>query len=325
MDSKLISAAENGERRLAHLEQDTEAARTYLKAARSGVTVRAYQRAWMRFQRWCEERGLVPMPAAPGTVALYVAGRAKAGTRPATIDKDLAAISYVHRGFGEPSPCSEQEVREVRQGMRRTLGTAQVKKAPLTVGELRAISRTLPTSLIGLRDRAVLMLGFAAALRRSELAALEVRDLEVDHQHGLILTIRRSKTDQEGRGAKVGVPYGQDLETCPVRTVQMWMATAGIEEGAVFRPVSRHGHVSRWYISGRSIARIVKRAAAAAGLDPDRFSGHSLRAGFVTSALRAGRPEHVVMRQTRHQSIAVFRGYARESDLFRDNAAAGLL
>lgn len=189
--------------------------------------------------------------------------------------------------------------------------------------QLRAASGALPASLLGKRDRALLLLGFAGAFRRSELAGLEVRDLAFA-EDGLEVTLRRSKTDQEGKGSKKGIPYGSDPKTCPVRAVRAWLEASGIAEGPVFREVTRHGHVEAAPLSGRSIARVVKRSAEAAGLDPAGFSGHSLRAGLATAAAKAGKSTHAIMRQTGHKSADMVARYVREASLFEDNAAAGI-
>jgi integrase len=212
----------------------------------------------------------------------------------------------------------------VLRGIGRLHGVAQTGVDPVCVDELRAMVSALDDSTpAGLRDRALLVLGFAGAFRRSELVALEVADLAFGVE-GLTVTIRRSKVDQEGEGEGVGLPYGSHAATCPVRTVRRWLDAAGIVEGPVFRSVDRHGNVGSQSMAGRSVALIVKRAAEGAGLDPARFSGHSLRAGLATSAAQAGKSERTIMRQGRWRSVTTARRYIRDADLYRDNAAAGI-
>ncbi|MGH7732529.1 MAG: site-specific integrase, partial [Gemmatimonadales bacterium] len=140
----------------------------------------------------------------------------------------------------------------------------------------------------------------------------------------LVVTIRRAKTDQEGAGEKVGVPYGSNPATCPVRTLTAWKEAASITVGPLFRPVDRHGNVAPTALSGLAVALIVKGRAEEAGLDPEDFSGHSLRAGLATSAAAAGVPERIIAATTRHKSMTVLRRYIREGDLFRENAAAAV-
>jgi integrase len=182
--------------------------------------------------------------------------------------------------------------------------------------------RALPAGLVGTRDRALLLLGFAGALRRSELVALEVADARLTRE-GLEVTIRRSKTDQEGEGQKVGIPRGEHKDTCPVRAYSAWLEEAGIPEGRVFRSVSRHGAINGT-MSDRAVALVVKRAALRVGVEAGNLAGHSLRAGLVTAAAAAGVAERAIMNQTRHRSIAVMRSYIRDGSIFRDNAAAAV-
>ena len=299
------------------------AARNYVASAKAKRTREAYACAWRGFEQWCAAHGRGALPASGETVALYLAHRAGNGCKPATIEVDLSAIAQAHKVAGHPSPRQEPAVLAMRQGIRRELGTAHRKKAPLLPAMLRAISGALPATRRGTRDRALLLLGFAAALRRSELVALELADL-VFTDDGIELTIRRSKTDQEGAGEKIGVPFGSEAATCPVRSVRLWLDAARLERGPVFREVNRHGHVGEAPLTGHSVARIVKRAAREAGLDAANLSGHSMRAGLATAAIKAGKPAHVVMRQTRHKSVQVFQGYVRDADLFGENAAAGI-
>jgi len=181
----------------------------------------------------------------------------------------------------------------------------------------------LPEGPLGLRDRALLLVGFAAALRRSKLVGLDVEDLGFE-QAGMVLTLRRSKTDQEGQGQTVAIPYGRHDSTCPVLAVKVWLDASGITAGPVFRAVDRHGNIAAARLSDRAVANIVKRAAAAAGLDPADYAGHSLRSGMATAAARAGASERAIMDQTRHRSVAMVRRYIRRGQLFADNAAGRL-
>lgn len=180
---------------------------------------------------------------------------------------------------------------------------------------------TLDDRLIGVRDRALLLLGFAGAFRRSELVALDLADVHAGHD-GLTVVIRKSKTDQEGQGRKVGIPYGSHPHTCPVRAMATWREKSGLSEGALFRAINRHGQLQAGRLSDRAVALIVKRAALAAGLDATKYAGHSLRAGLATSAAQAGVSERSIMAQTGHKSVMVARRYIRDGSLFRDNAAA---
>jgi integrase len=190
--------------------------------------------------------------------------------------------------------------------------------------DVRAMVAALDSSrLIGVRDRALLVIGFAGAFRRSELVALDVGDM-AETADGLVVTIRRSKTDQEGEGASVGLPYGSDPATCPVRALRSWLDAAGITAGAIFRPVNRWGEMGDRRLTGRAVADVVKRTAAAAGMNAAVYSGHSLRAGLITSAAEADVLERDIMRHSRHKSVPVMRRYIRGAQLFQANAAAAV-
>ncbi|MGA3355095.1 MAG: site-specific integrase [Acidimicrobiales bacterium] len=297
-------------------------ARDYVAASRAENTTRVYRTGWAQFTTWCEAHGVIALPAGPETVACYVADLAKAA-KPATIDLRLAAISAAHRAAGYDSPTKVEAVRLVRRGVRRTLGTAQRQVRPLTMVDLRAMLDGLGTDPAGCRDRALLLLGFAGALRRSELVGLEVADV-TEGTDGLTVHLRRSKTDEEAAGRTVGIPYGSNPATCPVRALRAWLEVSGITEGAAFRPVDRHRHIGATRLSGHAVALVLKRHAARAGLDPGEVAGHSLRAGLATSAAAAGVPERIIAEQTGHKGTVILRRYIREGSLFRENAASAV-
>jgi integrase len=170
----------------------------------------------------------------------------------------------------------------------------------------------------------LLLLGFAGAFRRSELVALDVEDLE-KNPNGIVVHVGRSKTDPEGKGRKLGIPFGKTPERCPVLALRAWVKAAGFRAGALFRPVSKHGSVIDRRLEDRAVAKIIQRTAKAAGLDPKRYAGHSLRSGFATSAALAGAGESAIMKQTGHTSIKTVHRYIREAELFKDSAAAMVL
>ncbi len=292
----------------------------YARQAKSKNTRRAYASDWDDFARWCQPYGFVPLPARPETVALYLTALADA-LKPSTLGRRLATISQVHQAASHETPTTAAPVRLVWAGIRRAKGTHQHGKAPAVTAEMRRMVDTLDGRLIGVRDRALLLLGFAGAFRRSELVALNLADVHADYD-GLTVTIRKSKTDQEGQGRKVGVPYGSHPHTCPVRAMAAWRELSALTEGALFRAINRHGKIQLGRLSDRAVALIVKRAALAAGLDPAMYAGHSLRAGLATSAAQAGVSERSIMAQTGHKSVMVARRYIRDGSLFRDNAAA---
>jgi integrase len=306
------------------IEQLVESARRYVAEGKAKSTRRAYRSSFAGFDGWCTSRGLRACPAPPATVAVYLAALADAGAAVSTIEKTLAAIAHEHRSRGFVWPRGEPAVRETMAGIRRKIGTSSTKKAPVSDDELAALVATLDEDLVGLRDRALLTLGWSSACRRSELVALNVADVELQTE-GLLVHVRRSKGDQEGKGFDKGVPYASAPALCAVRALRAWLDAAGITEGPIFRAVDQHGHVAKTALSDRSVARVVQRAALAAGLDPSRYGGHSLRSGFMTTAAEKGRPLEAIMRQTGHKSERVARGYIQHATVFVNNPAKGLV
>lgn len=321
MGTKLATSTD-GSGKLA-ISRLVESAKAYARAAKAENTRKAYASDWARFAAWCKEHGAAAMPAAPVTVALYLTARAEEGRKVATIERELSSISQAHRAKGHPSPRESAEVRAVRQGIRRTHGVAPRQAGAITIADLRAMTGSLPGSAEKkARDGALLLLGFAAALRRSELVALNRGDLEF-RADGLLVHLRRSKADQEGAGAKVPVPYGSNPSTCPIRALRAWLELAEIERGAVFRAINRHGQLGG-RLGAQEVARVIKGAAETAGLDASILSGHSLRAGLATEAARQGKPERLIMKHGRWRGRAMVDRYIRDVNLLEDNAAVGI-
>ena len=297
-------------------------AKEFARRSKAENTLRGYRADWRDFCQWCDRNGQHPLPAVPETVAAYIAecaGRLKVGS----IQRRLNAIAEAHKAVGLESPTVAGIVRNTFKGIKRTLGTAANQKAPTLTDDIRAMVGATDTGLIGLRDRALILLGFAGAFRRSELVSLDVEDC-VFGKDGLTVTLPRSKTDQDGQGRKIGIPYGSNPETCPVRVLQAWLEQAGVTGGPLFRSLSRHGYLRPDRLSGIDVARVVKKLAVRAGLDPAKYGGHSLRAGHATAAAIAGASERSIMNQTGHRSVQMVRRYIREGNLFRENSAGKL-
>ena len=312
----------------------------FAERAKAENTKRAYRADWQCFRSWCAERGLDALPADVRTVTLYIADKAapsdgNAPLKVSTLERRLSAISQAHRMSGLPSPAStrEEPLHSVWSGLVRVMGRAKDKVAPALTPDVIAMVEALPTveltdgsrqlTTAAKRDRALLLVGFSGALRRSELAALTVADLGFGAD-GMRVRLRRSKADQEGEGATLGLHYGDRPLSCPVRAAQDWIRLFAITDGPVFRGVDRHGNVSNRALDSGSVARILKRAASRAGLDPKAYSGHSLRAGFATQAARAGAHERAIMKHTRHKSEKVLREYIRDGQLFDENPTDSL-
>jgi integrase len=302
--------------------EEIERAKTYGRAAKSARTRHEYDRDWADFEDYCRQRSLAALPAEPQTVARYLAALARR-LKIATIRRRAISISQRHQQHGLETPTAHKLVRDVLTGIANAHGSAPQKKTALTLDLLRlALFGVGGSDLKIARDRAILLLGFAGAFRRAELAALDVVDLVFD-ERGLTVTLRRSKTDQQGAGREVGIPALTKEWLCPVRAMRAWLELAGITEGAVFRSFAlphgraRTGELEERRIDGRDVARLVQAVTRRSHVAGD-FGAHSLRAGFVTSAAQKKVPEVDIQRVTGHRSVATLRGYVRRATLFED-------
>ena len=291
-------------------------ARAAARASRAPATQRAYASDWRSFRAFAEAIGRRYLPAEAETVALYVRHLA-ADHKAATISRHLATIAVYHGAAGFDSPTHDLTVRAVLRGTRRQLGVAPEQKKALSITDLEAVVATLSPDLRGLRDRAVILVGWTGALRRSELAALRVRDVCFSDA-GALITIGRSKRDQEGAGAIVAIRASVRPDLCPIEAFEKWLVAAQMSTGPVFRSIDRHGRVGIEALSSAAVAEIIKARAAAAGLDSVQIAGHSLRSGFATAAAAAGVSERTIMRHGRWSSAQTARRYIRSGDIWTE-------
>ncbi len=325
VSTQLVEARNGAD--LQRLEQLESKIASALRASRSEATLKAYASDWADFTLWCETAGLDSMPATPAIVAAYLTELADPGDdRPpravSTIQRRRAAISEAHKLAGRPNPALDPLVKQVMKGIRRQLGVApKNRKAGLSTADIRAIVSDLDdTHLIDVRDKAILLLGFATALRRSSLAALTVTDIE-DHPEGLLIHLRKSKTDQEGKGRHIEVAYGEHHNTCPVRSLRTWLDAAAIADGPIFRQIDRHGNIGTTPLAGNSIARTIKKHAAHIGKNPADYAGHSTRRGFSTEASRNGAPDRTIAATTGHTTTTGLRPYIEDAETFTNPAS----
>jgi integrase len=295
-------------------------AQAYTTSSYAQHTHQAYASDWHQFTTWCQTHQRRSLPATPETILGYI-GTLADRVRVATIDRRLCGIAFYHRQARQPNPTDDPEVATVLRGLRRKKGIAPTGKAPMTITLLRTLVAACDDTYRGTQERAIFLLGFAGAFRRSELVALTIHDLTFVPE-GLIVRIRRSKSDQEGMGTSKGIPCGTHPATCPVRAVRTWLNTAGIRSGRLFRAFTAHGQQTTRPLPAYAVGRMVQRAVRQQGLDATHYGGHSLRAGFVTAAAHAGVAERLIMQQTGHTDVRTLRRYIRDSSLFRENAAA---
>jgi len=292
-----------------HLAKGVKQA-TELIATRHSIATRiAYETDLREFRAWAAANDLRAFPASVETVVLYLTHLANR-LKPSSLARKVSAIKFEFRQAGLPSPTDAEPVKALLAGARRTKGLAPRQVSPATIDVIEKLLATCDDSRRGHRDRALIALGFGAALRRSELAKVRLEDITVTDK-GLVLTLPRSKTDQEGRGQQIAVLDGRRLEI--KRLLNNWLEASGITTGLVFPLTDRH------------IANIIKSRARAAGFDDQQFSGHSLRSGFLTSAAESGANLFRMMDVSRHRSIDSVRGYVRKAQQFEDHAGSAFM
>lgn len=313
-----------------------------IRQATAEETARAYSGDWGRFEAWCAAEGRTPLPATPETFAAYVGHLAAEQKAPATIDRALGVIRSAHRAAGYKNQPDRDAAQRALKGYKKGWSErgGRVRKAtPAVITAIRAMVDTCdPETPAGVRDRAVILLGFALMARRSELSALDIADIGQDGDEGIAVFIRKSKTDQEARGTEVAVLYGSHPQTCPVRATRAWLvvlAEAGITEGALFRPVDRHGRIGGTQmasgrrasrLTGHSVSEVIRLAARRAGLtEPEKYSGHSVRSGAPTSAYAAGAPVSAIAEVGRWSPRSpVVLGYIRAVDKWKNHPMRGV-
>jgi integrase len=305
----------------AAVEAALAAAKAYARAALAPETQRAYAADWGHFCQWCRDHGCEPLPAEPAAVAAYLASLASQYSR-AALERRLAAIGHQHRLRDLDWSAGHPAIRTTLRGIFRKHGSRPRQAAALTSAELRKLVAVCPGDRTGLRDRALLLLGFAGALRRSELVGIDREHLRFA-ESGLRLLLPTSKTDPEGKGQELGISRGKRRETCPVRALEAWLEASECRYGPVFRKIDRWGTIEHRRLGADAVRAILLRRAAQAGLKvhaSERLSPHGLRAGFVTEAYMAGARDEQVMDHTRHRDLKTMRGYVRKAKLVTDSA-----
>lgn len=290
------------------------------------LSTRVYRSSWGLFRRWCADSGRVSLPALPETLSLYCVWCVReAGYKLSSVRAHVAAICYEHRVRGAGSP-KDDSVRVLLRSLARTLKEKPEGRRALTPGQLAKMScqLRLAGSAIDLRDRAVLVVGFALGWRGSELARIGVREVSLAAR-GVRVLQAWSKTDQEGRGRVVGVPAGRRADTCPVRVLRDWLSVRGRWDGPLFCAVRKDGSVCESSISGQVINLMVQRRLRECGERDGGYGSHSLRAGMVTAAAEAGATELVIMQRSGHKSMEMVQRYTRPARAFAADPLAGVL
>ncbi|RNC76907.1 site-specific integrase [Piscirickettsia salmonis] len=341
MSSKQIKKIMTAESRTEISTTLSSSSRQFLENTLAQATKRGYAADLKIFFAWAEAHQTAAIPATAETIANFLADQASGvlsvwlrqesqliNGRPvsvATLRRRLAAIKYAHKlNKIEPSPTDTAEVRETLKGIRRTLGAKPNAKSALMSQDIQLLMRYIPETITGQRDRAILLLGFAGALRRSELTSLELSDIEVQ-ENGMLVYIRSSKTDQEQQGQVIGIARSENKANCPVGAIEQWLQSSMILSGPIFRRIFANGKIAITTLSDRTIYNIVKNYCQLAGLGASRFGAHSLRRGFVTSAAKAKVDPFRIMAVTRHKRLETVKRYVDEANLISDYPGADLL
>ena len=280
-----------------------------LKNSKAENTLRAYQSDFRDFSIFCSKNGLSSLPSQPKIIALYITNLSKS-SKYSTLKRRIASISVIHKLKGHYLDTKHPIIMENLHGIKRTLGTRQKTKKPILINDLKLIIKAIgKEKKEKIRDKALILIGFAGGFRRSELVNICNEDIEFVNE-GIKILIKRSKTDQSGEGIIKAIPYFENQEFCPVLAMKDYIKfkNDNTTEGKIFD------------ISDKSVALIIKRYAQIAGLDASRYAGHSLRSGFATTAAEFGAEERNIMAMTGHKTTQMVRRYIQEANLFKNNA-----
>jgi site-specific recombinase XerD len=281
-----------------------------LKNSKANNTLRAYQSDFRDFSTFCVKNGLSSIPTQPKVIAIYITHLSKS-SKFSTLKRRIASISVIHKLKGHYLDTKHPIIMENLHGIKRTLGSRQKAKKPILINDLKLIIKAIDKDKI--RDKAVILVGFAGGFRRSELVNIYFQDIDFVPE-GVKILIRRSKTDQSGEGSIKAIPYFENQEFCPVIALKDYL------NNKFSKLDKRKKEVKIFEISDKSVALIIKRYAEKAGLDSSKYAGHSLRSGFATTAAEFGAEERNIMAMTGHKTTQMVRRYIQEANLFKNNA-----
>ena len=294
-----------------------------LRSSKSVNTVRAYKSDFEDFTLFCIKNGFKSLPTEPKIVSLYLTYLSSKNVRTSTIKRRLVSIGVIHKMKGHYLDTKHPIIVENFMGIKRLKGISQNGKKPLLINDLKeiidVINKQEEPDLKKLRNKALLLLGFAGGFRRNELVSLNFEDLDFVFE-GVKIKIKRSKTDQFGEGFMKGIPHFENYLYCPVRNLKNWLNISKIKKGPIFVRFSKGVNLTNIRLTDQSVALIIKEYLTKAGVDNKNYSGHSLRSGFATSAAEAGAEERSIMAMTGHKSSEMVRRYIKEANLFKNNA-----
>jgi len=294
-----------------------------LQSSKATNTVRAYKSDFKDFCLFCAQNGFKPLPSDPKIVSLYLTYLSTKDNKMSTLKRRLVSIGVIHKLKGYYLDTKHPSIKENIMGIKRRKGSIQKGKKPLLINDLKLIVDVIDQQknedIKKLRDRSIILIGFSGGFRRNEIVALDFEDLDFVSE-GLKIDIKRSKTDQFGEGSKKALPYFDNSQYCPVVSLQKWIKISKINSGSLFRRFSKGSKLSENRLTDQTVALLIKTYLQLAGIDSKKYSGHSLRSGFATSAAESGAEERSIMTMTGHKSTEMVRRYIKEANLFKNNA-----
>ncbi len=294
-----------------------------LKASKAANTVRAYKSDFNDFALFCVKNGFKSLPTDPKIVSLYLTHLSTKNTKISTLKRRLVSIGVIHKLKGHYLDTKHPSIIENIMGIKRRKGSKQNGKKPLLINSLKSIINVIDEldteEIKKSRDRSIILIGFAGGFRRNEIVSLDYDDLDFVSE-GLKINIKRSKTDQFGEGSVKGLPYFDNVQYCPVLSIQKWIEVTKINTGPLFRRFKKGLKLSEKRLTDQTVALLIKEYLQLAGIDSKNYSGHSLRSGFATTAAEAGAEERTIMAMTGHKSPEMVRRYIKEANVFKNNA-----
>ena len=294
-----------------------------LQSSKANNTIRAYKSDVRDFGLFCVQNGFKSLPSEPKFVSLYLTHLSSKDVKMSTLKRRLVSIGVVHKLQGHYLDTKHPSIIENIMGIKRRKGSIQKGKKPILISSLKKIIDVIDKQnnkeIKKSRDRSIILIGFSGAFRRNEIVSLDYEDLDFVTE-GLKISIRRSKTDQFGEGSVKGLPYFDNLNYCPVTSIQKWIDLSNIKSGSLFRRFTKGSNLSEKRLTDQTVALLIKEYLRLAGIDSKDYSGHSLRSGFATSAAESGAEERSIMTMTGHKSTEMVRRYIKEANLFKNNA-----
>tara|TARA_X000000950_G_C13786176_1_gene607346 strand:- start:202 stop:1158 length:957 start_codon:yes stop_codon:yes gene_type:complete len=294
-----------------------------LKNSKANNTIRAYKSDFNDFGLFCSNHGFKSLPSEPKIISLYLTSLSSKNIKMSTLKRRLVSIGVIHRLKGHYIDTKHPSIIENIMGIKRTKGVIQKGKKPLLINTLKQVINVIDDQkhdeIKILRDKTIILIGFAGGFRRNEIVSLDFEDLDFVNE-GIKINLKKSKTDQFGEGFTKALPYFDNSKYCPVISIEKWIKKSNITTGPLFRRFTKGSNLSVNRLSDQTIALLVKTYLDLAGINSKDYSGHSLRSGFATSAAESGAEERSIMAMTGHKSTEMVRRYIKEANLFKNNA-----